>query len=130
MDAKTEALKGNWNSSPESPSPEPQSQPPPYPSIPHSPLPDVPAIIASWTSRSGHVSSNLSGLFPPDSHKPIHVARRDNGERLYVACGGVGTTGGNPTTRLLNFFLTQNLGLWPVQVQSDSVEPEPQKQIE
>lgn len=47
-----------------------------------------------------------------------------------VVCGGFGTSGYDTATRLLAFFFNSNLGLWPAQVKSDSVEPETQKQIE
>lgn len=115
--------KGNWNSNPGSPSPEAQSQPPPYTSIPHSPLLPPPPI------KSPQISYGLSLFSPPDSHKPIQVARRENSEN----CGmwlGLPLTGMTQLLVFLTFFFfNSNLGLWPVQVKSDSVEPETQKQI-
>lgn len=61
---------------------------------------------------------------------PINPSQwlRENSER----CGvwWLWHSGYDTATCLLDFFFNSYLGLWPVQVKSDSVEPETQKQIE
>lgn len=122
---------GNWGIErelefkPRKSAPEPQSPPLPCTSIAHSLFPHTTSATSSHESRK--ISYGLSLFFPPDSHTPIPVARRENSER----CGvwWLWHSGYDTATCLLDSF-NSNLGLWPVQVKSDSVEPETQKQRE
>lgn len=79
---------GNWGIErelefkPRKPAPEPQSPPLPHTSIPHSLLPHTTSATSFHESRK--IAYGLSLIFPPDSHKPIPVARRENSERCGV----------------------------------------------